>query len=152
MPEVSAVDEGGPHVNEGAIVKALTVCQPYAEMLARGPAVKPAENRTWSTSYRGVLWIHAGRSRSWMDYEDETTYPGMVFGAIVAVARLAACLHIDAAWPDEYAHVKVHEETNGPWCWIPADMRRLARPVYCRGAQGLWVPSADILQAIRETA
>ncbi len=126
-------------------MKALTVCQPYAEMLARGPEVKPVENRTWPTSYRGVLLIHAGKSRSWMDYEDERMYPGMVFGAIVASSRLAACLHIDKPWPAEYAHLKDHDEVNGPWCWIPVDMRRMARPVYCQGMQGLWIPSADVL-------
>jgi len=71
-------------------------------------------------------------------------------------SRLAACLHINAKWPDAFAHLKDHQETNGPWCWIPLDMRPLASPVYCRGAQGIWSPSPEIVQAVthmlKETA
>ena len=45
-------------------MKALTICQPYAEMIANHE--KPIENRTWPTSYRGPLAIHAGKSRAWL--------------------------------------------------------------------------------------
>lgn len=48
-------------------MKALTVCQPYASLIARGK--KRVENRTWSTSYRGHLYIHAGKSRKWLSSE-----------------------------------------------------------------------------------
>ena len=37
----------------------LTVRQPWAWLLTHG--VKPVENRTWKTSYRGPLLIHAGK-------------------------------------------------------------------------------------------
>lgn len=36
---------------------ALTVRQPYAWLIVMG--IKPIENRTWSTQYRGPLLIHA---------------------------------------------------------------------------------------------
>lgn len=36
----------------------LTVFQPYAWLIVAG--LKPIENRTWSTTYRGPLKIHAG--------------------------------------------------------------------------------------------
>ena len=77
-------------------MKFLTVCQPYAEFLARGPDVKPFENRTWSTAYRGPLAIHAGKSLDYWDAADERAYgitrEEMVLGAFVAVADLVACL------------------------------------------------------------
>jgi hypothetical protein len=38
-------------------MKALTVRQPWAWAIARGH--KPIENRSWTTSYRGPLAIHA---------------------------------------------------------------------------------------------
>ncbi len=44
-------------------MKALTICQPYAELIMRG--VKRVENRTWATRYKGALLIHAGKSREW---------------------------------------------------------------------------------------
>jgi len=39
-------------------VKALSVRQPWAHLIVRG--LKPIENRTWTTDYRGPLLIHAG--------------------------------------------------------------------------------------------
>jgi hypothetical protein len=41
-------------------MKALTLHQPWATAIAEG--IKTIETRSWSTSYRGPLAIHAGRS------------------------------------------------------------------------------------------
>jgi hypothetical protein len=41
-------------------MKALTVQQPYAQLLAWGE--KWFETRTWRTKYRGPVAIHAGRN------------------------------------------------------------------------------------------
>lgn len=132
-------------------MKALTICNPYAELVARGASVKPIENRTWYTSYRGALLIHAGKSKAWMD--DAEAYglreAELVFGAIVAAARLVACLSIDAPWPEPYAHLKDHQHANGPFCLVIAGVNRLARPVPCKGAQGLWVPSPALVEQVR---
>lgn len=118
-------------------MRALTVCQPYAELIAR--RVKPIENRSWATIWRGPLAIHAGRSRDWLDEDDETTYPGLVFGAVVCVVELYDCVPL-ARLP---AALVGHEHAHGPWCWLLRDVRRLPRPVPFRGAQGLWsVPDA----------
>jgi len=40
-------------------VKALSVQQPWAGLIVTG--IKAVENRTWATTYRGPLWIHAGK-------------------------------------------------------------------------------------------
>jgi len=45
-------------------MKAVTIYQPYAELIARGE--KRVENRSWRTDYRGPLAIHAGCSRAWL--------------------------------------------------------------------------------------
>lgn len=42
-------------------MKALTIRQPWASLIAHG--VKTIETRSWSTEYRGPLAIHAGRAR-----------------------------------------------------------------------------------------
>lgn len=130
-------------------MKALTICQPYAHLIAIGE--KPIENRSWETSYRGTLAIHAGKSLDWMSEGDQQRYPDMVFGAVVAVARVVACLAISSvAWPHPFEDLLEHEHANGPWCWVLKDVRRLRRPVYCKGAQGLWIPFSDTVRAIQE--
>lgn len=129
-------------------MKALTICQPYAHLIAIGE--KPIENRTWETSYRGPLLIHAGKSRSWLEPEDAVRHADMVFGAIVAIARIAVCLyHQGPSWPAPYAHLRDHEHANGPWCWVLADVRRLKAPVLCVGALGLWEPPPDVLVRVQ---
>lgn len=122
-------------------MKAITICQPYAELIARGD--KPIENRTWPTRFRGEIAIHAGLSRDWLGDDDERLMPNMAFGAVVATARLVTCLPLlgprdQDTWPEEYRALADHEHANGPWCWILRDVRRLAQPLPWRGAQGLW--------------
>lgn len=118
-------------------MKALTICQPYAHLIATGE--KRVENRTWPTSYRGPLLIHAGKSRDWLTGDDPA---GMVFGAVVATATLADCLHINAIERREHAGTYPwlcdHEHTSGPWCWVLTNVQALPEPVPARGAQGLW--------------
>ena len=123
-------------------MKALTICQPYAELIAMGQ--KPIENRTWPTSFRGRLFIHAGQSREWMDPGDEATYPGMAFGALIATARVISCVRVEQL-PESLIG---NEHANGPWCWILSEVNRI-EPIPFRGAQGLWdVPNDVALTAM----
>lgn len=112
-------------------MKLLTICQPYAHLIAIGE--KPIENRTWATAYRGPIAIHAGKSREWLDHDDLTEWPGMVFGAIVAVAQLADVVKVD----DLPAALIGHVHANGPWCWVLTNVRRLAQPIAISGGLGL---------------
>lgn len=129
-------------------MRAITVCQPYAHLIAIGE--KPIENRTWSTPFTGELAIHAGKSRDWLAVDDDTT--GMAFGAIVAVVRMVACKakpdRVIPSWR-QWAHLFHHEHAQGPWCFILEDVRRLPRPIACRGAQGFWDVPADVERSVR---
>lgn len=121
-------------------MKALTICQPYAELIASG--CKLIENRTWPTSHRGRIAIHAGRSRAWLDDEYTEQCGGaaaLVFGAIVATAELYDCIRVEDLPP----LLLDNEHANGPWCWLLRDVHRV-NPRPCRGALGLWeAPDAD---------
>jgi hypothetical protein len=127
------------------VIKALTICQPYAELIARGD--KPIENRTWPTSYRGLLLIHAGKSHSWLDDDDLQRFPSMSFGAVVALTRLVDCVRVERLPPE----LASHEHANGPWCWVLQGTIRM-EPIGCNGAQGLWVPSDDVIARVRGEA
>jgi hypothetical protein len=126
-------------------VKALTICQPYAELIAR--SLKRVENRTWPTRYRGRLAIHAGKSRDWLDEDDLKTYPNMVFGAVVAVATLADCVRSEDILNGKiWLHLANHAHVEGPWCWVLEDVQPLEKPLTWRGAQGLWPISEAALR------
>lgn len=126
-------------------MKALTICQPYAELIACGE--KRVENREWPTRYRGPLYIHAGKSREWLcDASDADLLVrfgrAVEFGAIVAKAQLVACLHIDdidrGKYDKDFPWLRDHDHVSGTWCWILDEVKRLPEPVVWRGAQGLW--------------
>lgn len=126
-------------------MKALTICQPYAELIARGE--KRVENREWPTRYRGPLLIHAGKSRDWLDGETDIELANefgrrIEFGAIVAKSVLVDCLHIDSIdrgdCDTRYPWIKGDPHASGTWCWILANIERLPEAIPWRGSQGLW--------------
>lgn len=113
-------------------MKALTICQPYAEMIKTGEKV--IENRTWPTSVRGRIAIHAGKSRDWLEDGDESERPDMAFGAIIATAELYDCKRVtDLSWDEQTRH-----DANGPYCFLLRDVNVLDTPIPARGAQGFW--------------
>lgn len=132
-------------------MKALTICQPYAHLIAIGE--KKVENRKWPPGLHqfGPLAIHAGKSRDWMQDGDDEEYPGMAFGAVVAVADLVACVFMDGDTREAFARfpwLESHPHASGPWCWIIERVRRLANPVKCSGAMGLWDLPEIALRAV----
>jgi hypothetical protein len=123
-------------------MRAVTILQPWAEMIARG--VKRVENRTWRTKYRGEIAIHAGKARSCIDAEDPWAWPerygvalpqagDLMFGAIIAVAELVDCVRVE----DLPAGLRGHAFAAGPWCWVLSGARRI-EPIGCKGAQMVW--------------
>ena len=135
-------------------MKAITVCEPYASLIALRH--KRVENRSWPTHYRGWLAIHAGRSKKWLtDAYDHIIPPDkLVFGAIVGVVWLRACVHIDAleAYTEQHPEqswLHEHQHVGGPWLWILDRHFRLSEPVQAKGAQGLWNLSRSVLRPAR---
>lgn len=165
-------------------MKALSLTQPWASLVAIG--AKRIETRSWPTSYRGPLAIHASKgfpawARETCDEEPfyrELTKAGLLWpmgdetlthqakerflalplGAIVAVARLHACVptievtkFMTATPGTKFA--AVHEldfgdYSAGRWAWILADGKRLPEPIPCKGALGLWNVPDDIARQL----
>lgn len=130
-------------------MKALTICQPYPELILR--RLKRVENRTWPTRHRGAMYIHAGKSRHWLETEDLRYYPNMPFGAVVGIVNVVDCLTIGSIEAGEhdkkYPWLRNHEHANGPWCWILDNVCAIGPWPY-RGAQGLFEIKDGALDAI----
>lgn len=120
-------------------MKALTVCQPYASLIAEG--IKRVENRAWN-KYRGSggfkynvhampLAIHAGKSEAYGLWDKRLKRAPL--GGIVAVVDLVAIVRPEQALqllPDQAEFIE------GPWCWILKNPQPLW--LEWRGQQGLW--------------
>jgi activating signal cointegrator 1 len=154
-------------------MKALTLTQPWATLVAIGE--KTWETRSWSTSYRGPLLIHAAKSfpkdcRDLCAEEPFRTALGDIGhldswrelprGAVVAVAELVACARIDATFIramqvliDDVLVPTWEDEfgnyTPGRFAWRLENVRPATEPISCRGALGLWEPPTDVMEQVR---
>jgi hypothetical protein len=118
-------------------LRALSVRQPWAWAILHGG--KDVENRTWSTSYRGPLLIHASQTLdrdaasflSRFGVEPDNYGPGcLATGAIVGRVELVDCVqNADSPWAQPDC-----------WHWILADPEPFETPVPCKGMLGLWTP------------
>ena len=116
-------------------MKTLSVRQPWAWLIVQGS--KDIENRTWATSYRGPLLIHAGLQvdQPVIDalmhdhckkFPHTHDWPRFRTGGIVGMADLVNCVTShDSEWFD------------GPYGWVLANPRPV--PFYARrGKLGIW--------------
>jgi hypothetical protein len=118
-------------------VKALTIRQPWATLIALG--VKMIETRSWRTNYRGPIAIHAGKVLTYLeddqigewaigtDHADRAVlYPWrhpwdeqpLPLGAVVATATLTDCVPI-YWWLDHYSpdqpQISVDDQNGNYW-------------------------------------
>ena len=103
-------------------MKALSVRQPWAELIARGE--KTIEIRDWATKHRGPLLIVASkRPDVWAT------------GCTVAVVDLVDCRPMTAT--DEPAAMSVKEKGAKPQAWVLENARRVA-PQSVTGRPGVY--------------
>lgn len=146
-------------------MKSITIVQPFAELIASG--AKRVENRTWPTTYRGPLVIHAGSRKKYGGHPVERiaesygiTRP-LDLGKVVAVCDLVACVHFkhgqftpkDALerYPQmlmDTSRTLINVHVEGPWCFLLANIRRLDEPIAWPGCMGLWDVPADLERKI----
>ena len=102
--------------------RVISVTNPWAWRIVTGRQVVVA--RTWKPSWRGVLWIHAGKDSD-LSAPTELWPPAgqLVNSAIIGHVTLA-----DVAG------------RPGAWRWVLTDPHRLTEPVTgVRGHPGLWL-------------
>lgn len=104
-------------------LRALTIHQPWASLIVGG--VKDVENRSWPTTHRGPMLIHAGLSidpSPWIDCLDD-----MPLGCVIGVVDVVDCVRDSSS---EWASI-------GSWHWI-LEQSRACEPRPMRGKLGLW--------------
>jgi len=80
-------------------MKALSIRQPWAWLIVNG--YKDIENRTWSTDFRGRVYVHAGKRVKQGDFPEQRAYireSGLTLpeepplGAIVGEVNIIDCV------------------------------------------------------------
>jgi hypothetical protein len=137
---------------------ALTIRQPWVSFIFDLPADlrKDIENRRWHTGVRGRIWIHAAKGMTRAEYDSARAFAiehvgvpaieiapagELMRGVIVGSVELVDCVDEAEYSPDWFA---------GPFGFVLARPRKLARPVPCSGALGFWRVSAPVFSQLRE--
>lgn len=142
-------------------MKTISLTQPWATLIAIG--AKTIETRSWTTTYRGPLAIHAAKSfpacaKNAALAPDFTSHlwPGIWYwhippmidalprGMVIATCELVACVRTDDIYDSKWAELCTPQElafgdyTYGRYAWILRDVQPLAQPILARGTLGLW--------------
>ena len=133
-------------------MKALTLTQPWATLVAVG--AKRIETRSWRTSYRGPLAIHAAKAfPKWARmftcepdcYECFPTcrgasVTGYPLGVVLATCKIVACTLISSAFTEQLSDREraLGNYASGRFAWVLEDIVQLDKPVPVKGALGLW--------------
>lgn len=123
-------------------IKALTVQQPFAELIAKGE--KLVENRTKSIEYRGKLAIHAAKRSRYLSSKNLLNYET---GRVVAISELVDCIRIEEIERHEenlakhgytVEEIRDHEYSHGPYLWVLKNTIRVFPTIEAKGNQSLW--------------
>ena len=138
-------------------MRALSLYQPWASLIVYGH--KRIETRSWSTTYRGTLLIHASKNKRWMpDFPrllhdagipDAMTDLPTPCGAVLGSVEVVDCLK-----SEEFSESDVGTQERllgdyrpGRYGWVLRQPVVFTTPVYCAGHLGLWeVPAAMLSQ------
>lgn len=129
-------------------MKALTLWQPWATFVAHG--IKTIETRSWDTSYRGFLAIHAAQSipgdvvrlcskepfAEWIErlgYQVAT----LPLGKVVCKAQLNSTFETGAQSVSDFER-QFGDFSEGRFGWVFTSVIRYLHPIPARGHQRLW--------------
>lgn len=127
-------------------MKVLSLIEPWATLIKEGKKV--IETRSWKTSYRGELYIHASGKK--IKRSDPHTQEllnlipnvNMGYGHIICKCKLVDCIYMDQEFLD-----KIQKDTQeflcgeynvGRYAWILEDIEPLEKPIPARGHLNIW--------------
>lgn len=153
-------------------MKALSILQPWASLVVMGH--KQIETRSWSTTYRGLLLIHASAGRKKEGRElckdlrwgrlaaDCDWYGSANFGAVIGCVKLVETVRFINCHPGtdfrekgrrwdlterEYAF---GDYSPGRYGWLLSEPVMFDKPIPCKGSLGLWAPDEATIKAIEK--
>lgn len=142
-------------------MKLLSLWEPWASMIRVG--LKKWETRGRRCHYRGWVAIQAAKTKGSVDAlsivldkmepdfvaAHPLTKADLVFGAIVAVARISDCVPTERAQPDRNEWCAGNYDP-GRWAWKLEDIQPLDDPIPCRGSQAMIDVPPDVCEQIRQ--
>ena len=120
------------------ILKVLSLTEPYATLIKNG--IKTIETRSWKTSYRGRLYIHASSTKIPKEYRNNKELMALVstddlnYGHIICSCDLVDCIEMTDDFINSIRKNKKNEYitgiySNGRYAWIFENIEILKNPM-----------------------
>lgn len=128
-------------------MKVLSLMQPWASLLVMG--IKKIETRTWTTTFRGELLIHASKSTAGKIFiktpsisQHLDSFASLPLGAIIGQATLKDIIRVNSI-PVQETDVILEENAFGDqqkakYHWVFEAAILFDEAIPATGKQGLW--------------
>lgn len=134
------------------MIRAISLWQPWATLVAH--ELKRFETRSWATSHRGLLAIHAAKRPARVDELNPVITESLMdigymklselpYGCVLCVAEMSDCVPteeiVNDYWFKSIAHTELHfgDYTPGRYAWR-FDGVNYVEEVPAKGSQGFW--------------
>lgn len=128
-------------------MKVLSLTEPCATLIKENK--KRVETRSWKTSYRGELYIHASSTKIPKEWKHNKEFMELVkntplnFGNIICKCNLVDCIYMTKEYV-ENMKINNHQEyicgkyEEGRYAWILEDIEPLGKPIKAKGHLSIW--------------
>jgi hypothetical protein len=110
---------------------------------------KTIEVRSWTTEYRGTLWLHTGSAID-VAAADAHGLGGLFTGGYIGTVDLVAIVSLDASrwemWRGKHLVGGAHR--SGQFAWVLDAPRRLLMPIKGPGYLGLFRPDQAVVEQL----
>ena len=128
-------------------MKVLSLTEPFATLILNGN--KHIETRSWKTSYRGELYIHASMTKIAKDNINNKELMSLIkdkklnFGYIICKCDLVDCIcmteeYIKQIKDNNYQEYICGEYKKGRYAWILKNVVPLKKPIKAKGQLNIW--------------
>jgi len=127
-------------------MKVISLTEPFATLIKEKK--KRIETRSWKTSYRGELYIHASSTRVPKEWKENKELMNLVqeeltFGKIICKCNLVDCIEMTEEWIDKIKKEQQEEYAcgiyeKGRYAWVLEKIEPLEEPITVKGHLGIW--------------
>lgn len=127
-------------------MKVISLTEPFATLIKEKK--KKIETRSWKTSYRGEIYIHASNTKVPKEWKDNKKLMNLVqgelsFGKIICKCNLVDCIEMTDEWINKIKTEQSKEYIcgiyeKGRYAWILENIEPLETPITVKGHLGIW--------------
>lgn len=127
-------------------MKVLSLTEPYATIIKEGK--KTIETRSWKTSYRVKLYIHASSTKIPKEYKNNKELMSLVdinnlnYGYIICSCDLVDCIEMTKEFIENVKQNKNEYISGvyakGRYAWILKNIEIIENPIKAKGHLGIW--------------